>query len=387
MQNMINQKLIDEEYDYLKDVVYINCSLISMPPRRVRETWKEYIEGYASTFATVFPVYFDDKVKEARKNISKLLRVDPEEIAFTHSVSDSMAILAQSYPFEDGDNVIITNEEHASNVIPWLALEKRGISVKVVHSTNGVVEAQAIIDAMDDHTKVVSVAAAFFCSGYRMDLKTLGDACKKNGTCLCVDGTQTVGRYALYPRELGVDYYAGSGHKGLLGTKSIGFSYCSKELLKILQPSTGSLQSVPNAGRPCKLEHYADIEWIDTAAKLESGNYPYALIEAISMGTSFLNELGIEEVEKRIMETEAKLIELLKDIPLKTNIAPEGYRSGILFVYFPEGADPAKVKEILLKHKVMAVVRYDYIRFSIHVYNSPEQMQRVADALKEVAAL
>ena len=378
---MLDQKLIDREYSYLGDVVFADFSTVSMPPLRVQRMWKEYIEGYVRAFGSNYPDYFTDKTAATRKEMAALFRVSPEEIAFTHSASDSMTILANSFPFLQGDNVIVTSEEHASNVVPWLALERRGIEVRVVHSVDGAVSVDSLLAAADERTRIISVASVFFCSGYAIDLKALGEGCRKRSITLAVDGTQSVGKLALYPKELGVDYLAGGGHKGLLGTKSVGFAYCSKELLARLTPYTGSLQGVLNAGRPCTLEHYDQIQWANTASKLESGNYPFATVEAMGTGASLINELGIENVEARIRQTEDTLR------PLKTNDFPKENRSGLVFIHFPERVDAERVREILWKYKVRAVVRYDYIRLSLHFINTPGQMDRVADALAEISEL
>lgn len=384
---MINQKLIDEEYDFLKDIVFLDSCTVSLPPNRVRKAWREYIEGYVSNYDLNYPTYFFDKLKMARNELAKLFWVSPEEIAFTHSACDSITILANSFPFKKGDNVIISSEEHASNAIPWFGLERLGIQVRVVKSSEHFVKIDDLLKAADERTKIIATASLYFCSGYAIDLKRLGAECKKRNIVLAVDGTQSAGRMVVKPRECGIDYLVGGGHKGLLGTKSVGFAYCSKELLEKLHPYTGSLQNVINAGRPCSIKSYSEIEWHATAEKLESGNYPFATIEALGIGTSLINELGIENVEARIRETESALREKIKDMPLKILTPPVANQAGVVFVFIPASTKPDQVRATLLKHKIRAVVRYDYIRMGIHFMNRPEQMDQVAEALYEIVKL
>lgn len=384
---MINQKLIDEEYGFLGDMVFIDNSTVCLPPMRVQKAWKEYVEGYVKTYDLEYPTYFTNKLKMAKEELAKLFFATPEEIAFTHSASDSMTILANSFPFEKGDNVIISSEEHASNAVPWFGLERLGVNVRVVESKDHFVELDDLLAAADEHTKIIATASLYFCSGYALDLKKLGAECKKRGIIAAIDGTQSAGRMVVKPKEWGIDYIGGGAHKGLLGTKSVGYAYCSKELLAKLRPYTGSLQGTVNAGRPCVLKSYGEIQWKDTAEKLESGNYPFATIEAVGLGVSLINELGIENIEARIKETEAALREKINGLPLKVLTPPIENQAGMIFVYFPKTALPEQVKEILLKHKVRAIVRYDYIRMGLHFMNTPEQMQQVADALFEIAKL
>lgn len=384
---MLDRNLIQREYGFLEDVIYLDTSKVSMPPLRVQKAWKEYISGYVEEYCLNYEKYFPEKLERARGELAKLLQTEPGEIAFTHSVSDSMTLLANSFPFENGDNVVITAEEHPSNVFPWLGLERRGVKVKMVPGKNGFVEAEDIIAAIDERTRVVSVASAFFCSGYAVDVRKIGKACRERGVVYAVDATQSMGFRAIRPREMNIDFMAGGGHKGLLGTKSIGFAYCSRELTGKLKPYTGSLQSADNAGRPCVLQHYDEIKWRPGAERLEAGNYPYALIEALGNGVSLINELGIENIEAEIRMMEEMLRERIRDLPLKVITPPRENRSGLLFIYYPETADPKRVEKILWDHRVRATVRYDYIRMTLDFYNSPEQIERIAETLEDIARL
>lgn len=384
---MLNRELIAKEYDYLNDVVYLNTSLVSMPPKRVQEAWKKYIDGYVDVFALNYGTYFEEKLVKARKELAKLLKVDTEEVGFTHSTADSMTLLAESFPFQAGDNVIISSEEHASNAVPWLGLKRLGVNVKMAKSKDGAVTVEDVLALVDDRTRVIAISGTFFCSGYAIDLKALGEACQERHITLAVDGTQCLGRLAIFPRELHIDFMGSGSHKGLLGTKSMGIMYCSKELAAKLKPYTGSLQNVVNGGRPFQLEDYDDIQWAEGALKLESGNYPFALVEALGNGVSFINELGIENIDKEIRNMEAILRDKLKGLPMKLLTPPVKNQSGMLFTFYPKTADPAKVEEILWNYRIRAKVRFDYIRMTLDFYNTPEQMDRVAQCLFEIAKL
>lgn len=383
---MLDQDLIKKEYDFLGDVIYLDTSLVSMPPKRVQKAWKEYIAGYVDTYCLNYGTYFPEKTERAKKAMAQLLQVDPDEIAFTHSTSDSMTLLANSFPFREGDNVIITAGEHASNAVPWLGLKRLGVHVKIIGS-GGFVREEDVLAAVDEHTRIISIASVFFCSGYAVDLKKIGAVCREKGIVFAVDGTQSMGRLEMLPRDWGIDFVAGGGHKGLLGTKSIGYAYCSRELAKRLTPYTGSLQGVVNAKRPFDLHDYDEIEWLPGAGRLESGNYPYALIEAVANGVSLINELGIKNIEGAIHDMEAQLREKIARLPLKVLTPPVEKQSGMIFVYYPEHADPGQVRKILWDHRVRATVRYDYIRMTLDFYNSPGQIDEIVKTLSEIAKL
>lgn len=384
---MLNQALIDQEYGFLKDVAYLDISLTALPPMRVQTAWKKFLDGYIETYGVNAPTYFPDILTKARKELAQLLLVEPSEIAFTHGTGDGMTKLANSYPFQPGDNVIITVEEHASNAIPWLGIEKLGVEIRFAPSQDGCVKIEDIEALMDDRTRIVSTASTYFCSGYAIDLKELGEACRRHNVILAVDGIQSMGRLKMRPREWNISYVAGGTHKGMLGTKGAGYVYCSKELSAILKPYSGSLQSLTNGGRPFPLRHYDEIQWQPDASRLEFGMYTFGVIETLANGVSLINELGIENVDAHIHEMEELLRSLIVDLPLKVVEPPKGNRSGLLFIYYPEHASAQQIEQVLLDHKVRATVRQGYIRMGLHFYNSAAQMEQVAQALKEVAAL
>ena len=130
-----------------------------------------------------------------------------------------MTKLATFFPFAKEDNVVITEEEHASNAIPWLGIEQKGVEIRFAKSENGVVPIANIVAMMDEHTKIVSTASTYFCSGYAIDLKTLGEECHKRGIILAIDAIQSMGRLTMRPRQWHISYVAGGAHKGCLGTK------------------------------------------------------------------------------------------------------------------------------------------------------------------------
>ena len=213
------------------------------------------------------------------------------------------------------------------------------------------------------------------------------EECHKRGIILAIDAIQSMGRLTMRPRQWHISYVAGGAHKGCLGTKGGGYVYCAKELSQILKPYTGSLQSLTNGGRPFPLRHYDQIQWQPDASRLEGGMYSFGIIESLANGVSLINELGIENVEAHIHAMENYLRGKLADLPLKVLDIPEKNRSGLLFIWYPEGADPKAVEQVLLDHKVRATVRQGYIRMGLHFYNTQEQMDRVSQALHEIAKL
>lgn len=384
---MLNRELIDREFGFMKEEIYLNISLTSLPPRRVQDTFRGFMDGYVRDFAEGQEGYFGGIVKEARANAAKLLQCGEDEVAFTRSTSDGFTILAASFPFKEGDNVVLTEEEHASNVMPWLAQERRGVEVRFAKSHDGIVTIQDILDQVDERTRIVSTASTYFCTGYRMDLKALSAELKKRGVYLSIDGIQSMGRLKIYPYELGVDYISAGSYKGMMGTKGAALTFCSRELQKLLVPYTGSQQGIKVPSRPFVQRHYSEIDWKEDARKFEHGNYTYVVIQSLSGGLSLINEIGIGEIDAHVCHLEQVLREKIAGLDLKViTPAPEN-QSGLMFVFYPEQAKPEQVKAVLNKYRIHATIRNGFIRMGFHCYNTEEQMDIIAKALAEISEL
>ncbi|MBS6644482.1 MAG: aminotransferase class V-fold PLP-dependent enzyme [Clostridiaceae bacterium] len=385
---MLNWELLEKEYPKLNETAYLNSSAISLVPKRVAEAVNTYLGTLEADFCHSFNSYHDKIEKEAREELAKLIQCSPDEIAFTKNTCDGITLFANAYPFKAGDNVVITNQEYPSNFYPWLALERKGVMVKVAEFHDDTLYPEDVLALCDENTKVVSLSTVFFCNGFKFDVKTLGRELHKRGILLVVDSIQGLGRLNVIPREMNIDVLSNGGHKCLLGMKGAGFLYCDKKLVRNLIPHTACRQSLVRWHRPPLERHYDELPWKEGAQIFESGNPNYIGILAMGKGVSLLNELGIDEIEKHVLLLENYLRKKIAHLPLKINTPPskEQY-SGIVFVMLPEKAAAGEADEILLKHKVYATVREGYIRICIHCMNTEEHMDRAAAAFEEIATI
>lgn len=383
---MLNQNLLKEEFPYMDEVAYVNSSAVSLAPTRVKNAVNSYLGTLEADFCHSFNPYHEKIEKEAREEIAKLIHVSPAEIAFTKNTCDGITLFANAYPFEKGDNVIITSQEYPSNFYPWLALEKKGVNIQVVEFHDNTLYPEDILARCDENTKAVSLSTVFFCNGYRFDVKTLGEELHKRGILLIVDSIQGLGRLQVLPKELNIDVMSNGGHKCLLGMKGAGFLYCDQKLIEKLSPHTACRQSLTHWHRPPLERHYSELPWRHDTAIFESGNPNYIGVMAMGKGVSLLNELGTEEIEKHILTLEQELRSKLVSLSLKLNDPPkESELSGIVFVSIPEGVSVEDADRIMVQHKVYATVREGYIRICIHCMNNSRHMDMVAEALAEIA--
>lgn len=385
---MLNYELLKQEYPDIDTVGYFNASAVSLPPKRTIDAVNSYLPHLASDYCHSFNPYHEKIEKEGREEIAKLIHVDPSEIAFCKNTCDAISQFVTAYPFKEGDNVVLTNQEYPSNFYPWLLQERKGVEVRVVDFHDGELYPEDVLKACDEHTVAVGISFVFFCNGFKFELKELGQKLHEKGILLVVDGIQGLGRLTLRPKEQNIDFLANGGHKCLLGMKGIGFLYCDSKLTPRLQPITACRQSLLRWHRPPLERHASELPWRKDAGIFEAGNPNYIGILAMTKGVSLLNELGPEAVEKHVLQLELDLREAIKDLPLKYNKPSDPkYYSGVLFVTLPEHVTNEQADAVLVKHNCYCTVREGYIRIAIHCMNTEKHVEELVKALFEIAAL
>ncbi|MGE0750932.1 MAG: aminotransferase class V-fold PLP-dependent enzyme [Variibacter sp.] len=385
---MLDRDLVEREYGFLGDAIFLNAASVIMPPMRVQNAYNNFMADYVRALGVGVVPKGWEIVNEARGRLAALVNCQPHEIAFTKNTCEGLSIAAAAIDVTPGDNAVICDQEHEANIFPWMNQDRRGLELRVVPTQNGEVDIDALLKRCDSCTKVLSVSSAQFTTGHAVDLRALGAECRARDIIFVVDGVQTVGRLKIDVKECNIDYLAAGGHKGLLGTLGAGFVYCSDRIVSDLIPPYASYQSVVNHTPPPALTTQFDhLEWHSNARRLESGTPNFNDILAISRGVELILELGVENIESTIRALEAEFRSLIANLPLRAVQPADARRwSGIICIYYPKGTE-AQVQAILRKQKILCSMTAGYLRFGIEFYNTSEQMKRVAGALQEISGL
>ena len=385
---MLDKTLIENEFSDLRDVVFLNISSVAIPPKCVQNAYYGFTKDYISNYGEGVVGRAWEIVGAARKDVAQLIGADASEIAFVKNTSEGIGIIANGYPFRCGDNIIVVDQEHSSSLFAWIGLQSKGIELKIVPSHRGDIEIDDIFALVNARTKAVCISAVQFTTGFYVDLYKLGDYCEQHKILLIVDGIQAVGRLHIDVKRMKISYLACGGNKGLLATLGAGFVFCDRQLIEHIVPPYASYQSIVNRVQPPAItQNFAELEWHQDARRLEAGNLNYAGIAAIQAGASLINKLGINEIQRHILELDEYLVASLKELPLDLQVPiQKSNHSGIVCVYYPPEIE-SQVVSILKQHKIYATMRGGYMRFGINFYNTLEHMDVVIKALDDVARL
>ena len=376
---MLNQELINQEFDQIQDVHYLNIASLAIPPHCVQKAYQGFMNDYIAFFGADVKDRFTATADEARAQLAQLINAKPSEIGFVKNTSEGMGIIANGYPFKSGENIIITDQEHGANMNVWIELQNKGLEVRFVPTIDKDIRIADIKAAIDDKTRAISIASVQYTSGIRSDLVALGKICKDRGLLFIVDAIQSIGRLKLDVQEANIDYLACGGHKGLLGTYGVGFIYCRSDLIGQVIPPYSCHQSalaIEDGG-------VYTLKWRKDSRKVEAGCLNYAGIAALNAGAKLLNTLGIAAIEAHILGLEQELVEAIDGLPyVARNPADPAKRSGILCLEYPPELKNA-LQQLFADRKIYVTFRLNYIRISFGLYNTAADVQAMADALRD----
>ena len=208
--------------------------------------------------------------KEVRQLAARVVNAPSvEDICFITSTTFGIGIVAEGFPWQAGDNVVVPAEEFPSNIYPWMNLKDRGVETRLVPSRGSRVSIDDIRSAMNNKTRVLAISAVEFASGYRNDLAALGELCRSRNIFFFVDAIQWLGMMPLDVQALGIDALAAGSHKWLLGPEGSGFAYIRREWASRMHKVFAGFHSVVNPFDYSKL----DFTQKPNAGRWEGGAY------------------------------------------------------------------------------------------------------------------
>lgn len=397
------KKLRDTEFPALNEITFLDSACVSLAPQRSVHKLidlAKYAGRHDEETSTAHHIAMDMKRSKAYEEAAKLLNADIEEIALVESTTHALNIAATSIPLKEGDRVLTTSLEFLQVNIPWCMMrETHGIKIDVVPGRNGKFEVSDFEELYDENVKLIVISSVEWCNGWRMNLKEIGQFCKDKGIYFVVDAIQEMGVMKLDTKDFHVDFLTAGGHKWLNSPFGTGILYVRKDLIPTLRPAFWGYLSLeePEGGWGAYFGNPAatplnDWKFPDTARKFEIGgtsNYPGAI--ALGESLSLVNEIGIEEIEKHVIETRDYCYEKLQNVGAHLVTHPdEGHKSGIvIFRFYDSLEEERKLLEFIHSHKVYVACRFTSniggLRVSCQYFVGKDDIDKLIEVL-ELAA-
>ncbi len=357
--------------------IYFNTGTIGASPRPVLDA----VVKHMTAFETVFDAEGVD-LEALRRSVGTLLGAPPETLAFTRNTTESMSWIAGGLDLRPGDEVLMTTHEHVGGMCPWQAVAKRhGLVFPQIplpvppHGDAEIVDAWR--RAITPRTRVMMISHVLFSNGLIQPVKELCALARERGIVTAIDGAHPPGMLRTNLTDLGCDFYASSPHKWLLAPKGSGLLYVSEPWLDRLWPTivSGGWDAVQ-----------------DKALRFDrKGTVNESLFAGFQAAVDFHNLVGPERIERRIRALGDRLYDGLSRVPgveLKSATDPAIRAPMISFTVAGWTADDL-IKALWDRGpvRVRHVAEYDYhwVRLSTHIYNTPEEVDRVVALLGELA--
>ena len=358
--------------------IYFNHAAIGPLSIPVKEKLQQYLEERSSGSIENFGMLLEAS-SNAKRRLAMLLNAKKNRIAWTENVSAGLNILAQGLQWNPGDRIIINDVEFPSNVYPFLNLEQYGVEIDIVKSKNGKVDVEDYQKLITPKTKLISISAVQFLSGYRADLKSLGAICKSKNIVFCVDAIQATGVIKIDVKEMNIDFLAGGSHKWLMSLQGLGYIYITPELMERINQKYVGWLSVKDEWN--LLDYKLELK--ENASRFHLGTNSVIGIFALAQSLELFEEYGIENIEKNNLSNTKYFIEKLSeegfDPVLKGE--DENHLAGITTIKIDKAEE---VHKALTQSKIDCAIREGKIRFSPHFYNTNEEIDSVVNKLVEL---
>lgn len=380
------------------DMIYLDNSATTQKPQAVIDTLaKYYVEENANAGRSSYTLSskLARRIEKVRDRVADFIGAEANEIAFTAGATDSFhkAILSLGFSYlKDGDEILYASDDHKSFVSPWFQLRdtlaRHGTRITLTaynRRQNGDAEIEDIYKKTTKQTKIIAITHLHNTYGADSDIHLLKDL-REKGITIFVDATQSIGHMRVDVRELGADLLAFSGHK-MFASPGSGVLFVDKNLQTKLTPlfvggGEGSWVS-PVSNK---------VEFVNFCHALESGTLNYPAILSLGPAISFIDSIGLNEIEMHLSTLTMQLIQGLSKIP--GVIFPPGPKywtclGGYGVVAFSiEDIDSAEIGYALDQENILVRTGQfcranekdanleGLIRVSAHVYNTEDDIKK-----------
>lgn len=363
------------EFAATERLVYLNHAAVGVLPKSSREAIDALLRahGEGGVLGT-WP--YDERMTEYRARIGGFIGAGGAEIATIPSTSAGAGVLANGIRWREGDEVLLCDNEFPANAVPWFALQRRGVSVRLLSTEEQRLTPDRLRRELRPQTRAVALSWVSYADGYRHDLAALSDVAHAGGALLCVDAIQGLGAIRLNVRDAGIDaLYAGAG-KWMLGVHGIGLLYVRQELIERFELAMPGWRSMLDMWD----FHAYEQPYASEAMRFEGGTPNIIGSLSLAQSVDLFERYGPAEIERHVLGLTDYLCERLLGCgaAVVTQRGP-GVSSGIVTFILP-GRDSVELGRALQHAGIITTYRATGVRVSPHGYNTRDEIDRLIEA-------
>jgi cysteine desulfurase/selenocysteine lyase len=380
-----------------KPLVYFDNAATSQKPRQVIDALVRYYEEYNANIHRAVHTLGEEATaayEATREKVAKFINAPSSEcIVFTRNTTEAINLVAYTWAnanIREGDEILLTEMEHHSNLVPWqrLAAEK-GATVRYIPLTGQQTLALDGLETLfEANTKLVAMPHVSNSLGTINPVERIAREARQRGVVFLVDGAQGAPHLPVDVQAIGADFYAFSSHK-MLGPTGVGVLYARRELLEEMDPFLGG-------GEMIRKVTFEGATWNDLPWKFEAGTPNIADVIAFGAAIDYLAEVGMENVRQHEIEMTSYALDRLHQLNDITFYGPDdpAQRGGVVSFNFGE-IHPHDIGQVLDQYGVAIRAGHHCTqplmrslgvsgtaRASFYIYNTPEEVDVMVEALK-----
>ena len=364
------------EFEIQHDLIHLNHAAVAPWPCVTRNA----VEAFARENATQGSLHYPDWIKKEhhlRELLAQLIHArQADEIALLKNTSEALSVVAYGLSWQSGDNIVISDQEFPSNRIVWESLQDQGVTVKQVNLASTATPEQALIQACDEHTRLLAISSIQYASGLRIELEVLGRYCRDHSILFCIDAIQSIGALEFDVAAVHADFVMADGHKWMLGPEGLALFYCRESARNALRLHQFGWHMV---------EHYEDFDRKDwqiasSARRFECGSPNMLGIHALHASISLLMTTGMLKVQQAVLANSELLFSYIKNstnLECITDTSPGRY--GGIVVFQHKHVTAMRLYRHLMQNRVLCALRGGGVRFSPHYYTPTSQIQQAIE--------
>jgi selenocysteine lyase/cysteine desulfurase len=365
-----------DQFPLTRERAYFNTGGLGASPYAVIDAVKSKMDELERVSETG---HTEELWKSVKGSAATLLGCDATELAFMRNTTEGINVVANGLPFKEGDEIILTTQEHVGNALTWMPLARRkGLILRRFEPSTASVEENLarISKLLTRRTRLIAIPHIVTTTGLVLPVKEICALAHARGIWCFLDGAQSAGMMPFNLHDIGCDAYATSGHKWLLGPKETGLLYVRKEMLEVIVPLFIGAYS-------------ADFDFLKdfysyeaSAQRYEYGTVSIPLRHGLGTGIDFIQRIGIDTVWKRDRALADALYDGLRAIPGVTVLSPPSPDLRSAMTTFMHGRLPhLEMQKHLdtynLRTRSVTEGGLAALRVSTHIYNTFEEVDRV----------
>ncbi|HJM70040.1 MAG TPA: cysteine desulfurase [Candidatus Marinimicrobia bacterium] len=394
---MLDVKKIREDFPIFSEqpgnFVYLDSSATTLKPRSVIDAVNEYYRSYsANVHRSIYEI--GEKATAAyessREKAAKLINAPTNSIIFTKGTTESINLVAYAWARKNlnpGDEILLTEMEHHSNLIPWqLCAQETGAKLRFIpFNEDGTLDLSDPDQYFNSHTKLVSVIHQSNVFGTINPIDEIVKMAHDVGAIALVDAAQSVPHQNVDVAELNCDLLAFSGHK-MLGPTGVGVLFGKQEFLERLDPFLGG-------GEMIKTVSLEKSTWNEIPWKFEAGTPNIAQAIGLGAAIDYINELGLDRIHEHEQDLKDHALESLGTIEELT-VYGHAEDRGAVISFNLDNIHPHDLSQLLDNEKIAIRAGHHCAqpimkklgvaatgRASFYLYNSKEDVDRLCESL------